>query len=278
MPKKIPINLAAALEVAGAEMPAPIVDAHRMRNLFADARPRSTPGYGAPTGDLVDDVIAAGPDRFDEALDVAAREYQRRAFLLAAGQSISHSLSALAGQAHASVADDLHATFAVAFDERARKLEKVAARLPAGANALEPEHVLAADARRAFIEASDLLDEMLTLAGGIEVTPPLVGGQRVLGGGVALLVNPGHVAQVVVHDLTDRPISSNDEVAAAEAVRRACKTYHADPRTFLVGMARAEYGGLHLAYAPSVSDLTERLEQVRRAHVLRVTRSASTAA
>ena len=263
-----PAVLRAVLALTGDDtLPQPIADALAIRDRLQIHRP-GVP----PIADLLDNVLIAGLDELDGALEAAAAEYSRRVFIQATRQHnlLTSRLDALLTNAWANTAGDIVTRLKPVFDKAAADLARVAGKLPAGASALDPAAVLDADARAAYMAAADALDRILAL-------PPAFGSPSALfdqPGGVngvrlAVVVATPAVPVELIHPFSEQRLTTGAELARIRDVRRLVEDWQADQRLTLLDVVRGHYGDAVTLELAMPDELPARLERIKVAHTSR---------
>lgn len=211
-------------------------------------------------------LVEADPERFEDALDVAGREYARRqvaeaAIKAGAGAAIEQRTA----KALAAFLPELVLRVRPVFDEAARDLERVAPELPAGDAFADPAAVLASGREHEHRTALQAVATLTTLAAVHEVPAHRLRGSAAW----VIAAPPTGTGPIAIHP---RSRVNVDPEAAKRAgiVSKLMRAYTADPRAALVDVARGAYPGCRFDLAANVDELEQRIDAAEGAHRTRV--------
>lgn len=211
-------------------------------------------------------ILDADPERFEDALDEAAREHARRqvaeaAIKAGAGAAIEQRVT----KALARFLPELIKRLRPVFDEAAETLARVAADLPSGDGWSDPAKVLAAGVEQ---EHRAALSALATIDAVRDVYEPTY--HRARGADACTVVEPpAGVGPVVIHPRSR--VNVDPEAAKRSGVAaNLLDAWHRDPRRTLVGVARGEHPGCTLSLAGSSDELTARIDAAESARGTRV--------
>lgn len=253
------------------ELPETLADALTIRDNIAAFPP------GLPeVHDLVERLADSSPADFDAALDEAATEYSRRAFITAtrANGRQDIALNRRLGAAYAEAAPVIAERLRAVFDKAAGELAKAARKLPEGEAALDPQAVLEANAGSPYKVARDAVTTLHTLAQAVTV-PLRSDGTTPLGSTVVALVDVPEVEVERLHPLSEARLNQPDALERIVGVRDLVKAYATSPQLTLLDVARDKYPGVALVWPKGPAEVRARVQRVSTAHLIRREREAN---
>lgn len=251
---------------ADRELPQGIADAQAIADKFREFPP------GIPSAtDLLDELIAAGPENFDAALDDAAREYARRTLIQATRTNGMQNIRVdqLLTDAMNDALPTITQRLTPVFTKAAAALTRTSRDLPDGPAALDPAAVLAADAGSSYRVVHDATSRVATIAAVFDVRLRTDGTTR-QGSQVITVVDIPEVGVELIHPVSEARLNDTAELERINAIRRLVRDFNDNSQLTLLDVARGDYGeAITLSLATDATEIAQRIQRISTAHLSR---------